>query len=216
MKYSGVAADEFNVMMKTIMSQMDIDDRAEAIRLINSGEWIVSVTKKRWTIDEEGIIYIDLPVTMGITGPEWLEKFSVYPSEETKHILESREFVVTTGKTYKIAIIPGIFFSNEERTLSNVGREIKTRGWFHGNKISPEVACLLLEYLSLKDMSDLGLAFLEVLHYPMYNSYIPSLLLIETRIDGEPFLDNNPYRSEVILASHCNFVCVVSQDSQGS
>ena len=103
-----VPVGKLNAMVKTIMSEMSIDDAGEAVRRINSREWHVSKVKKPLTIDKDGIIYLDLPVTTGITGPEWSKMLST--SNWTDELLNSDYFWVTTGKIYKIAIIPGKFF----------------------------------------------------------------------------------------------------------
>ncbi len=78
--------------------------------------------------------------------------------------------MVTTGKTYKIAIIPGNFFSDKERIMANVRKEIDCRGWLHGDKISPEIACLLRKDVSDQEIDDLGLDWLVIMHEPIKDS----------------------------------------------
>ncbi len=208
---SDVSAGKLNAMVKTVMSQMGIDNAVEAVRRINSGDWVVSEAIKRWPIDKDGIIYIDLPVTTGITGPQWSKMLNV--SEWADDLLNSDDFWVTTGKVYKIAIIPGKFFFDKDRKTVNIRKEMDRRGWLHGNKISPEVACLLRKYLSNQDIADLGLYWLMTMHEPIKDSDGVSGLLSMHRHDVSILVTNYDHPNYQWDDDN-GFVCVVSQDTQ--
>lgn len=209
---SDVPTGKLNAMVKTIMAQMSIDDAGEAVRRISAGEWIVSEVQKPWTIDYEGIIHIDLPVTAGITGPEWSKMLKT--SRWTDDLLNSDDFWITTGKTYKIAIIPGKLFSDDKRNLVNVREYIDSRGWLHGDKISPEVACLTRKYLSGQDIADMNLNWLIIM--PEFIEDFDGVLdlLYMGRGDSGDRLDTGYGSPGRLWNSGDGFVCVVSQESQ--
>jgi hypothetical protein len=80
----GLTTEQLNAMVKEMMRQMDIADPNEAVRRINSGEWIVETEKIRHRI-------IDFIGTIAI--PARTEKFFV-----------RKNFIVDTTETAKVKI----------------------------------------------------------------------------------------------------------------
>ncbi|MCX6763157.1 MAG: hypothetical protein NTZ97_00255, partial [Candidatus Moranbacteria bacterium] len=81
------------------MLQMGINDPNEAVRRINSGEWVVSQSACRWR-EQDGVIYFTLPPTDGTTGSQWierLEKKGFRIGNYAKSILRSSDFKPTSG-----------------------------------------------------------------------------------------------------------------------
>jgi hypothetical protein len=164
----------------------------------------------KWTIDDEGIIHIDLPVTTGITGPEWSKMLNT--SKWADDLLNSDDFQATTGKIYKIAIIPGKFFSDKDRTMANIRKEIDRRKWSQGSEISSEIACLLRRHLSDQDIADLGLYWLITMHEPIKDSDGDPSLLSMNRSDDD-ILDTDSGHPGNQCFDDNGFVCVVLQES---
>jgi hypothetical protein len=185
-------------LMKLVRSNKEV-----AQAMVDAGKTFLP---SKWTIDDEGIIHIDLPVTTGITGPEWSKMLNT--SKWADDLLNSDDFQATTGKIYKIAIIPGKFFSDKDRTMANIRKEIDRRKWSHGSEISPEIACLLRRHLSDQDIADLGLYWLITMHEPIKDSG-GGLGLLGMGRCGDGVLDTSYGHPGSRWDDGSGFVCVV-------
>ena len=63
---SSIEPGKLNALVKNIMKQMEISDPHEAVRRMNSKEWIVSQSPRKWR-EEDGVIYLSV-VSNGWTG----------------------------------------------------------------------------------------------------------------------------------------------------
>jgi hypothetical protein len=119
----------------------------------------------------EGDLFYIEAVSDGTTGEQWivrLEWIGYRVSEYAKELLRSEDFVPTSGKTYRIAVLPGRLFSDYDRTTSNIREEAVRRGLETPN---PEVACLLRVLLSNYDIEAMGLRKIAVMHERVEDSH---------------------------------------------
>ena len=116
--------------------------------------------------EQEAFIYCKrLPPTDGTTGVQWVERLEGKGVRLAPHVvklLNSQEFVPTTGVIYEVALFRGNFWENDfHRTVKNALIEGKLRGL---DEINIEATCLSLENLFLNDM--LGCMWIIVMQKP--------------------------------------------------
>lgn len=160
------------------MKQMGIDDPNEAIRRINSGEWIVSQRVHRWR-EEDGVIYLSV-TSDGTTGPQWikrLEKKGAQISDWARQLLNSQNFFPTSGVTTEIAILKGTLFDDNDRITHKIRAEADRRGLVKPN---PEAACLIRQAFSDEEIESMGLRWIVTMHDPIKDSVgAPCLLYVD-------------------------------------
>jgi hypothetical protein len=180
---SGIEAGKLNAMVKNVMSQTGIIDPKEAVRMMNAGELQVSVIKPKWH-EKDGIIYFSV-TSDGTTGEEWitrLESKGFRVSNYAKSILLSKEFKPTSGVTTEIAVLKGLLFEDGNRITRKIRsfairRKLKTP--------NTEVACLIREAFSDKELEAMGLIWIAVMHKPIKDSDgDPGLLGVSRYGDG--------------------------------
>ncbi|MDP2652397.1 MAG: hypothetical protein Q8O94_04635 [bacterium] len=148
---ANVVPGKLNSLVKNLMRQMNITDPNEAVRRINSGEWIVS--RKLHLREENGIIRFSV-TSDGTSGVEWparLEERGVHIGSHAMCILCSSEFRPTKGVTTEVALLKGMLIVEEEVDA----------------KPSAEVACLIGDILTVEDMKNMGLKQIVVMHEPI-------------------------------------------------
>jgi hypothetical protein len=151
------------------------------------GELTVSEPTRRWS-ERDGVIYFILPPTDGTTGSQWidrLEKQGVKGSKWAKDILSSSDFVPTSGATYEIAVLKGILWNDNQRVTKNIRAEADSRNLAKPNA---EVACLIREMFSDKELEVMGLWWIVAMHDPIKDSDGDPSLLSADRRDGGPWL----------------------------
>ena len=165
---SGIETGKLNAMVKNIMVQIGITEPEEAVRMMNSGELQISVSKPKWT-EKDGVIRFSV-TSDGITGEEWisrLESKSFRVSDYAKSVLSSKGFKPTSGITYEIAVLKGEIFSDNDRITKNIRKEAKNRKLSDPNA---EVACLAREKFSDKELEAMGLYWIVAMHEPIKDS----------------------------------------------
>ena len=127
-----------------------------------------------------------------------------------KSVLRSKSFKPTTGVTYEIAVLKGELFSDNERITKNISKYAKNRKLTTPNA---EVACLIREKFSDKELEAMGLYWIVAMHEPIKDSDGDPSLLCTNRYDYRSWLgtgygnpDDEWYRS-------VGFAFVVSQVS---
>lgn len=205
-----VETGKLNALVNNIMKQTGVDDPNEAIRLVNSGEWTLTGPVRTWT-EKDGIIYFSV-TSDGTTGKQWIARLKskgFRVSDYAKSVLRSKSFKPTSG-IYEIAVLKGEIFSDNERITKNIRKEAKNR------KLSApkaEVACLIREKFSDKELEAMGLYWIVAMHEPIKDSDGDPVLLSALRDDYGSWLyafygrpDNGWNRSD-------GFAFVVSQVS---
>lgn len=132
-----------------------------------------SVVEPKWR-DEGGIIHCSV-LSRGTTGEKWIEHFEHrggFVCSETKKILLSPRFIPTLGVKTDLAIFKSTLLpSNERYTIS--AHEI---GLAKGLAIPEiEVTILLREKFSNKELEEMGLWWIAVMHAPV-RSFEDSLI----------------------------------------
>lgn len=139
--------------------------------------------ENKWDILSDG--RITLTVTSdGTSGERWiqiLEGAGYQLSIEAKRILLSETFAPTDGVVYYVTIFPGGLFKNGRRSVFRVRTEAEK---FRFLRPPLEVACLLRMYLTDKDIEQLGLWFLVVMHDPIRITGGTPFLLCPHRDEG--------------------------------
>ena len=205
-----VETGKLNALVNNIMKQTGVDDPNEAIRLVNSGEWTLTGPVRTWT-EKDGIIYFSV-TSDGTTGEHWiarLESKGFRVSDYAKSVLRSKSFKPTSG-IYEIAVLKGEIFSDNERITKNIRKEAKNR------KLSApkaEVACLIREKFSDKELEAMGLYWIVAMHEPIKDSGGDPRLLRANRDGGGSWLGANYDGPDYGWDRSNGFAFVVSQVS---
>lgn len=172
---SGVETGQLNAMVKNAMRQMGITDAKEAVRRVNSGEWIFSEVTHSWH-EQDGVIDLGTVTSDGTTGPKWikrLKKKGFRVSDWAKNVLESDDFKPTNGVTSHIVVLKGKLWKDSDRITSNIRVEADKRKL---EKPNAEIACLIREKFTDKEIEAMGLYWIVAMHEPIKDS------------DGDPYL----------------------------
>jgi len=138
---------------------------------------------QKWT-EKDGVVYFSV-TSDGVTGEEWitrLESKGFRAGDYVKNVLRSKGFKPTAGITYEVAVLKGELFSDSERITKNIRKDAKNRKFTTPNA---EVACLIREKFSDKELEAVGLYWIVVMHEPIKDSGgDPRLLGASRRGDG--------------------------------
>lgn len=160
-----VTTGKLNALVKNLMKQMGIDDPIEAVRRINSGQWVVSEQVRLWW-EQDNIIYLSV-TSDGTTGPQWVKELKaqgVCLEDNAEKILCSAEFRPTSGVTSLIAILTYDVINKTSMTIDGVWAEAQRRKLAEP---SVETACLIRRVLSDKDILNMSLWWINVIHVPV-------------------------------------------------
>jgi len=208
---SNISTGKLNAVIKNIMAQIGIADPEEAVRMVNAGEVQISVIKPRWT-EKDDIIYFSV-TSDGTTGKQWIARLKSKGfrfGHYANGFLCSKYFKPTSGITYEIAVLKGELFSNNDRITKNIRKDAKNRKLSVPNT---EVACLIREKFSDKEIAAMGLYWVVVMHKPVEVSDGDPRLLYAYR-DGNGSCLGASYDHPDSLWDRSNgFAFVVSQVS---
>ncbi|MFA5994548.1 MAG: hypothetical protein WC823_06345 [Parcubacteria group bacterium] len=154
----------------------------EGVARFLRGELTVSEPIRKWR-EQDGVIYFTLPTTDGTTGEGWigrLESKGFRIRDYTKSILRSKDFVPTNGVTTEIAVLKGMLFEDSNRTTKKIRAEADKRKFTTPNA---EVACLIREMFTDKELEAMGLWWIVAMHEPIKDSVGGPVLLYADRHD---------------------------------
>jgi hypothetical protein len=207
---------KLNSLVKNIMKQTGVDDPNEAVRLVNSGEWIVSRATRKWR-EENSVIYFSV-TSDGTIGANWiprLEKNGFKLSKGAKSVLLSSYFKPSEpGTTTEIAVLKGELFSDNDRITKKIRTEAYAGTFTQARKLcdpNPEVACLIRENFSDKELEAMGLYWIVAMHDPINDSVGDPGLLSADRGDGGRWLDTYYDRSDLRWSRDGGFAFAVAQ-----
>ncbi len=132
------------------------------------GSAVISEQPRPWR-EQDGIIYLTV-TSDGTTGPQWierLEKNSFRLGDYAKSMLRSSEFKPTSGVTTEIAVLKGILFEDKNRITKLIRSEAERRNL---TKPNAEVACLIREKFSDKEIEAMDLSWIVAMHEPIKDS----------------------------------------------
>jgi hypothetical protein len=181
-----VTAGDLNALVKNIMAQMGIRDANEAVRLINSGEWVITKVNRPWR-EENNVIYFSV-TSDGTTGEEWitrLENKGLRVSDYAKSVLRSKAFKPTSGVTTEVAVLKGELFADSDRITKKIRSEATSRKLLKPNA---EIGCLIRETFSDKEIEAMGLTWIVAMHKPIKDSDGDPGLLFAHRNGGGRWL----------------------------
>jgi hypothetical protein len=186
-----------NALVKNMMKQMGINDPNEAVRRINSGEWIVSEAEviRDWR-EENGVIYFDKPfLLLGMTGQEWFERLEEAGKKISKHaesVLRSPYFKpARPGIEKKVVVLKGELFSDDDRTTENIRTQAHAGTFTSGQHLfglSPEIGCMIRERYAQKEIKAMGLRCIVDMHPPIEDFEGNPCWLSVGQYDNVPYL----------------------------
>ena len=179
---AGFTAGQLNAMVKKLGGP-------DAAMKFLRGELIVCESTCSWR-ERDGVIYLTV-TSDGTTGPEWIDRlakkgFRIGTYAES--VLRSTDFKPTTGVTYEIAVLKGMLFNDSDRITKKIRAEAATRKLTAPNA---EVACLIRENFSDKELETMGLYWVVVMHEPIKDSDGDLELLIVNRCNDGSWLDTD-------------------------
>ncbi len=163
-----VATGKLNALVKNIMRQTGTSDPNEAVRLVNSGEWILTNPVRRWR-EQDGVIYFSV-TSNGMTGPQWIEHFEkkgIQLSKWAKDVLLSPDFKPTNGVTTEVAVLKGMLFEDNDRVTSKIRAEAGKRKLVKPNA---ELGCLIRDMFTDEEIAAMGLVWIVAFHEPIKDS----------------------------------------------
>ena len=125
----------------------------------------------------------------GTTGEQWIERLESKGhriSEYAKSILRSQEFKPTSDIIYEIAVLKGELFNDKDRVTTKIRQEAKDCQLGTPNV---EIACLIREKFSNKELKEMGLYWIVIMHEPIKDSYGDPILLNVGRGDVGSWLN---------------------------
>ncbi len=199
---------QLNAMIKLIKRQCGEDGPERLLRR----ELVVS-EPFHWRMKDR-IIYFSV-TSDGTTGEEWIARLEAKRGREldddAKAVLNHKDFQPSSGVTTEIAVFPGTFFSNFERTTKGISFKTRHESMFTPNH---EVACLIYEKFTIRDIEAMGLWDIVVMHEPVKIMSYHMLL----KVNGEREKDNTVLSTHIdtphsIWGTGHGFAFVISQSS---
>lgn len=181
-----------------------------ALRFLR-GETLITEPERKWR-EQDGIIYFSV-TSDGTTGEEWvarLESKGFRVNDYAKSVLCSKDFKPTSGVTTEIAILKGMLFEDSNRTTKKIRTEAESRKL---TKPNAEIACLIRENFSDKDIEAMGLYWIVAMHEPIKDSDGDPGLLDVLRSDDGSWLDSRYDEPGNEWPRGVGFAFVVSQVS---
>ena len=148
----------------------------EGVNRFLRDELLVSEPTRSWR-EEDGVIYFSV-TSDGTTGKDWitrLESKGFRVGDYAKQVLRSPDFKPTSGVTTEVAVLKGMLFEDNDRITKKIRAEADKRKL---SKPNAELACLIREKFTDKEIEAMGLWYIVAMHEPINDS------------DGDPFLLN--------------------------
>lgn len=181
----------------------------EAADRLLQGELVVVEVPKPWR-EENGVIYFSV-ISDGTTGENWitrLEGKGFRVSDYAKSVLRSTDFKPTNGVKYEVAVLKGELFKDSNRITSKIREEADKRKLAKPNA---EIACLIREKSTDKEIEKMGLWWIVAMHEPIKDSGSNPRLLCARRYDGGRWHDVYCVRPAYGWPREYGFAFVVSQ-----
>jgi hypothetical protein len=153
-------------------------DLLEKLQGRDGERWYQDLTKflrgelyssKRWT-EKDGVIYFTI-TSNGKTGDDWITHFEgkkLPVGSYAQSVLRHKNFKPTkAGTVHNITVLKGELFSDEDRITKNIRAEAKKRKMTDPHA---EVACLIRDAFSNKEIEEMGLSWIITMHEPIPDS----------------------------------------------
>lgn len=161
----------------------------EAVRLFvtaMNGHFSVSEPIRSWR-EEDDIIYFSV-TSDGTTGEDWIKRLEgngFRVGDYAKQVLRSPDFKPTNGVTTEVAVLKGMLFEDNNRITKKIRAEADKRKL---SKPNAELACLIREKFTDKEIEAMGLIWIVAMHEPINDSGCDPLLLNAYRVDDGRWL----------------------------
>src|SRR3989338_2547198 len=173
---AGLTAGQLNAIVKKL------GGHDMALRFLR-GELSVSAPARSWR-EEDGVIYFSV-ISDSTTGEDWinrLESKGFCEGDYAKQVLSSQDFKPTSGVTTEVAVLKGMLFKDNDRATREIRAEADKRKL---EKPNAEVACLIREKFTDRELEAMGLWWIVVMHEPINDSDgDPNLLSAFRYYDG--------------------------------
>ncbi len=173
---AGLTAGQLNAIVKKL------GGHDMAIRFIRD-ELSVSEPTRSWR-EEDGVIYFSV-TSDGTTGEDWIKRLEgngFRVGDYAKQVLRSPDFKPTSGVTTEVAVLKGMLFEDNDRITKKIRAEADKRKL---SKPNAELACLIREKFTDKEIEQMGLWYIVAMHEPINDSVgAPSLLYAYRGYDG--------------------------------
>lgn len=176
MKYPNVTLGRVEAVWNRLGGEEDVD------RFLR-GELTVSEPACKWQ-EQDGVISFSV-TSDNTTGEAWIKRLEgkgFRVSDYAKSLLCSPDFKPTRGVTYEVAVLKGMLFEDNDRITKKIRVEADKRKL---TKPNAEVACLIREKFTDKELEAMGLWWIVVMHEPIKDSDgDPNLLDVNRDDDG--------------------------------
>jgi hypothetical protein len=159
-------------------------------------ESVMSEESKRWSIIDN-VIYVSVTLAKSTDGEgliKRLEENGNHVGDYAKSMLRSEDFKPSAPGTYKVVILAGLFFENDDRRITeDILDKVVEIGFVRPN---PDIGCLLRELFTDSDINKMGLRWIVTMHEPIIaHDGEPSFLGIDCYEDGRWLcaFDGSPY-----------------------
>ena len=167
--------------------------------------------------EEDGVIYFSV-TSDGTTGEDWItrleSKGSLFGNYD-KQVLRSLDFKPTNGVTTEVAVFKGILFEDNERTTKKIRAYVEAfriSGKRKMSKPNAEIAYLIREKFTNKEIEQMGLAWIVTMHEPINNFDGVPCLLVAGYYDDDPLFSVHEERGDRFDRDY-GFAFAVSQTS---
>lgn len=202
---AGLTAGQLNAIVKKL------GGHDMALRFLRDELSVLEPTRS-WR-EGDGIIYFSV-TSDGTTGEDWIKRLEgngFRVGDYAKQVLRSPDFKPTSGVTTEIAVLKGMLFEDSKRITKNIHAEAEKRKL---SKPNAELACLIREKFTDKEIEAMGMWFIVAMHEPINDSGgDPSLLYARRAYDGR-WLSAYDGRPDSGWCRDGGFAFAVSQVSQ--
>ena len=183
----------------------------EGVNRFLRDELLVSEPTRSWRV-EDGVIYFSV-TSDGTIGEDWitrLEGNGFCVGDYAKQVLRTPFFKPTNGMTTEVAVLKGMLFEDNDRITKKIRAEADKRKL---GKPEPELACLIREKFTDKEIEAMGLIWIVAMHEPINDSEGDPALLNANRRDDGLWLDARYGKSNYRWHRDFGFAFAVSQVS---
>lgn len=159
--------------LQTKVNMLIMDGKREARVVADFLQYILnispspSISSSRSWREEDGVIYFSV-TSDGTTGEDWIKRLSgngFRVGDYAKQALRSPDFRPTSGVTTEVAVLKGVFFKDNDRTMKKIRAEADKRQW---TKSNAELGCLICEkFTEDQDIHAMGLNSIVAMHEPI-------------------------------------------------
>ena len=156
-------------------------------------ELSVSEPTRSWR-EEDGVIYFSV-TSDGTTGEDWIKRLEGNDfrvgGDYAKQVLRSPDFKPTSGVTTEVTVLKGMLFEDNDRITKKIrayAEAFRTPDKRKLGKPNAELACLIREKFTDKEIEAMGLWYIVAMHEPINDSVGDPCLLFAHRVDDGRWL----------------------------